>query len=214
MKKEKIFKIISPLIIIILMMSLLFSFNLSVSAEENEVIQEETLESGDFIPDEPEKTDDGGEQIANIFENIYSKVEENADKIFSALAFVATLVVGIFYKSGLLPLLKDALSKIKGSIDKAKEAEELHNKDTNDKIDAISETVSQMEKQINKIELGVEDYEKLVKERETMRLILSSQVDMLYAIFISSSLPEYQKEEIGLKIQRMREELIAYAQAE
>ena len=214
MKKEKIFKIISPLIIIILMMSLLFSFNLSVSAEENEVIQEETMESGDFIPDEPEKTDDGGEQIANIFENIYSKVEENADKIFSALAFVATLVVGIFYKSGLLPLLKDALSKIKGSIDKAKEAEELHNKDTNDKIDAISETVSQMEKQINKIELGVEDYEKLVKERETMRLILSSQVDMLYAIFISSSLPEYQKEEIGLKIQRMREELIAYAQAE
>ena len=110
--------------------------------------------------------------------------------------------------------MKDALSKIKGSIDKAKEAEELHNKDTNDKIDAISETVSQMEKQINKIELGVEDYEKLVKERETMRLILSSQVDMLYAIFISSSLPEYQKEEIGLKIQRMREELIAYAQAE
>lgn len=214
MKKEKIFKIISPLIIIILMMSLLFSFNLSISAEENEVIQEETLEGGDFTPDESENTEVGGGQIANIFEKIYSNVEENADKIFSALAFIATLVIGIFYKSGLLPLLKDALSKIKGSIDKAKEAEELHNKDTNDKIDAISETVSQMEKQINKIELGVEDYEKLVKERETMRLILSSQVDMLYAIFISSSLPEYQKEEIGLKIQRMREELIAYAQAE
>ena len=214
MKKNKFFKIFPPLITIVLMMSLVFSFNLSVCAEENEVIQEEISENGDFTPVDTENSEESGENIANIFENIYSKVEENADKIFSALAFIATIVVGIFYKSGLLPLLKDALSKIKGSIDKAKEAEELHNKDTNDKIDAISETVSQMEKQINKIELGVEDYEKLTKEREAMRLILSSQVDMLYAIFISSSLPEYQKEEIGLKIQKMREELMAYTQAE
>ena len=123
-------------------------------------------------------------------------------------------MVGIFYKSGLLPLLKDALSKLKSAIDKAKEAEETHNKDTNEKIDAITETVSQMEKQIGRIELGSKDIEKLCREREAMRTILTSQVDMLYAIFICSSLPEYQKEEIGLKIQQMREELGSYEQAE
>ena len=76
------------------------------------------------------------------------------------------------------------------------------------------ERKSQMEKQINSIELGSRDIEKLCRERDAMRTILTSQVDMLYAIFICSSLPEYQKEEIGLKIQQMREELLVYEQAE
>ena len=39
---------------------------------------------------------------------------------------------------------------------------------------------------------------------------LISQVDMLYAIFMSSALPQYQKDEVGARIKEMREELEKY----
>ena len=214
MRKNKFFNKLYPLLIIFTLFALIFSMGIIVSADEGAEIPASAADGGEIPEETVENQGDSGENTSNIFENIYLQVESNADKIFSALAFLATLIVGIFYKSGLLPLLKDALSKLKGAIDKAKEAEELHSKDTNGKIDAITETVNQMEKQIEKIELGSRDIEKLCREREAMRTILTNQVDMLYAIFICSSLPEYQKEEIGLKIQGMREELGAYEQAE
>ena len=214
MRKKRLFKRLSPLIVIFTTLLLICSLAIVTSAEEGIENSDEILNSGDLAIENTENSVDGGESISNIFEKIYVEVENNADKIFSAMAFVATLVVGIFYKSGLLPLLKDALSKLKSTIDNAKEAEEMHSIDTNNKIDAISDTVTQIEEQIKEIELGSRDIEKLCREREAMRTILTSQVDMLYAIFICSSLPEYQKEEIGLKIQQMREELGAYEQAE
>ena len=46
-----------------------------------------------------------------------------------------------------------------------------------------------------------------------MRTILAGQIDMLYSIFMSSGLPQYQKDEIGEKIKEMREELKSYEAA-
>ena len=40
-----------------------------------------------------------------------------------------------------------------------------------------------------------------------MRLVIEGQIDMLYAIFMSSALPQYQKDEIGERIKLMREVL-------
>lgn len=214
MRKKRLFKRLSPLIIIFTTIFLICSLAIVTSAEEGVESSDAILNGGDLSNENAENSIESGESISNIFEKIYVEVENNADKIFSALAFIATLVVGIFYKSGLLPLLKDALSRLKSTIDNAKEAEEMHSIDTNNKIDAISQTVTKMEEQIRDIEHGSRDIERLCREREAMRTILTSQVDMLYAIFICSSLPEYQKEEIGLKIQQMREELGAYEQTE
>ena len=60
------------------------------------------------------------------------------------------------------------------------------------------------------MEFHRENYSKLLAERQTIRTVLLGQIDMLYAIFMSSALPQYQKDEIGIKIQEMREELASY----
>ena len=93
---------------------------------------------------QPNSTEDGTEEKKeiilssnNIFEDIYRLLEANADKIFSILAFIGTIVVSIGYKSGLLPLLRDALSKLKGSIDKVKEDNDTSNRTTGEKIGNI-----------------------------------------------------------------------------
>ena len=150
----------------------------------------------------------------NLFEEIYSLIELNADKIFSILAFIGTLVVGVGYKSGLLPLLSDALTKLKGSIDRVKEDGELSKLETGQRLNEIVEAVDCIGSDIEKMRWQYESYEMLCQERESMHLILEGQIDMLYAIFMTSALPQYQKDEIGERISKMREELKKYEKSE
>lgn len=162
----------------------------------------------------PENEAVGGEIEKNLFEEIYSLIELNADKIFSILAFIGTLVVGVGYKSGLLPLLRDALSKLKGSIDRVKEEGELSKLETSQRLNQIVDAVDGIGGDIEKMRWQYDSYELLCRERESMRLILEGQIDMLYAIFMTSALPQYQKDEIGERISEMREELKKYEKSE
>jgi len=43
------------------------------------------------------------------------------------------------------------------------------------------------------------------QERQELKLILDSQIDMLYDIFMASALPQYQKDAVGEKIAKMKE---------
>ncbi len=154
---------------------------------------------------------------ANPFEEIYNLGLENADKIFSVLAFLGTLIVGIGYKSGFLPLLRDALSKLKNAIDTAKEENDRNTVFTAEKMQAltaevksIGQTLDKQGKEIERIQWQFEGYDALVKERQALRLTLEGQMDMLYAIFMQSTLPKYQKDEIGERISKLREELKSY----
>lgn len=156
---------------------------------------------------------------ANVFEQIYLAAEANADKIFSALAFVGTLIVGAMYKSGLLPLLSDALAKFKGTLDGIKSENERYESivgtkisDIGNSIKAIEGSIEKTNGEIERIESELSVYETALRERESMKIILSSQIDMLYSIFMASSLPQFEKEEIGNKISKMREELNSYGE--
>ncbi len=189
--------------------ALTFTLGLGVAAEEANP-PENTDIGGEYTENLPDVSEEGGEFENNIFEEIYSAAEANADKIFSILAFIGTLVVGVGYKSGLLPLLRDALSKLKSAIDGVKADGEMSKAMTESKMSEISSFVKESNEKLKGIEERLCNYEMSMEERESMRLILASQVDMLYAIFMSSALPQYQKDEIGTRIQEMREELASY----
>lgn len=201
---------IKALLTIIITITLLCSVTVISFAESTD----ESYVSGENDVTFESFDDTGGDITPNIFDEIYSVVESNADKIFSILAFIGTLIVSIGYKSGLLPLLNDALSKLRGAIENVGERGEKYSATTYERIAEMSEGIKTVTDKLSLVESKVKDYDLLSKERDTMRTILENQIDMLYAIFISSSLPQYQKEEIGNKIQRMREELNSYDEAE
>ena len=195
-------------IIISLALAAMLFIACSVSAFANEKTAESEV-----------NTEEGGSE--NVFAEIYSVAEENADKIFSALAFIGTLIVGAMYKSGLLPLLSDALGKFKGTLDGIKSENERYESIASAKISDIGTSIKGIEESIEKtngeiarIEGELSTYETALKERESMKIILSSQIDMLYSIFMSSGLPQFEKEEIGNKISKMREELNSYEKSE
>ena len=195
---------------LILTIAISLSLGFNSFAEEVSVTEEvEQIEATSEITD--------SEINVNLFEEIYGVMEINADKIFSILAFIGTLVVGVGYKSGLLPLLRDALSRLKSSIDGVKADGEESKAMTESKMREISQAIENINSAIEKnngelqrIEWQFDNYEQLMKERDSMRTILTGQIDMLYAIFMSSALPQYQKDEIGERIKEMKEELVSY----
>ena len=215
--------------ILLLLSALLLSLTLTLNVCAEEAMETSEIEkSGEITEIVPENESSGeatedkneifiggsGDCSQNIFEDIYNLLELNADKIFSILAFVGTIIVSVGYKSGLLPLLRDALSKLKNAIDGVKAEGELNKALTESKMAEISDKIAEIEstlekgnKELSRIEWQFENYEELMDERESMRLILQGQIDMLYAIFMSSALPDYQKEEIGIRMKQMREEL-------
>ena len=202
---------------ILISISLLFGIGISAYATESDNIPTEGYIEGEKTDPGVEKSEDtellpeeGGDYTQNIFEEIYNLLEKNADKIFSILAFIGTLVVGVGYKSGLLPLLREALAKLKSSIDGVKANSDEREAITSQKLKEIGSAVERIEAQLAIVENERVDYTELYRDRESMRVILAGQIDMLYAIFMSSALPQYQKDEIGERISEMREELISY----
>ncbi len=181
------------------------------NSEDNAPVGGENLPADtDKAPEDDANVDESGDINTNLFEEIYSLAELNADKIFSILAFIGTIVVSVGYKSGLLPLLRDALSKLKGAIDGVKADGESNKAMTDQRLTEISSALALMCGDIEHMKGQCNDTEQLIKDRETLRLILQGQIDMLYAIFMSSALPQYQKDEVGERINQMREEVKSY----
>ncbi len=183
--------------------------------EENGTEKEEETEDGGENPQNTgENPNESGDYEENLFEEIYCLVESNADKIFSVLAFIGTLVVGVGYKSGLLPLLREAAAKLKTAIDGVKAEGESSKEMTDAKLKEISAVVDNIQGELTKMKWQYDSFDSICRDREATRIILTNQIDMLYAIFMTSALPQYQKDEVGEKISEMREALKNYESSE
>ena len=204
--KEKILRFTKAISLFAISICLALSINLGVWANDSDIPQN-SIDGGEYTENYEENGYESGDITQNVFDQIYASAEENADKIFAGLAFLGTLVVGIGYKSGLLPLLRDALSKLKLAIDGVKADGELSKALTENKMAEISKAVEESNLRLANIEESLAEYEALRDEREKIKVLLEGQIDMLYAIFMSSSLPQYQKDEIGERIQTLREVL-------
>lgn len=172
----------------------------------SEISEDENIPSDDHdaaIPD-----------TSSVFDEIYRRLAENADKIFAALAFIGTMIVSLAYKKGLLPLLGGAVSYLKGSVESIKESGTALSENTDRRFGVLCENMNEVLREnentlkaIESINERLLEVDSMAKRYESTNLILSSQVDMLYTIFMSSALPQYQKEEVGERISRMKEEL-------
>ena len=156
------------------------------------------------------------EEVYNPAEEIYLAVTENADKILSLLALIGSLLVAFAYKRGLLPLLRgglSALNEVVGSIksktdeggESVKRLEELIEM----RLSAAEEVLSSIGESLQSTLTEVRRAEERAPDGEELRRLISEEVELLYSIFMSSSLPAYQKDEVERKILAIREELEA-----
>jgi len=221
-------------ILIPLVLALVLSVGITASAEDllpknGAVTDGEGLDFAEENPEYAEKTEEApnveqeygsvkeAEETKNGFTLAYNLLLDHLSELLSALTLIASLVVGYFYKKGLLPSVKGVLSGINGAVGRLKESsdKEIENrksdaKKVEDTLASFEKTLEEQGKLISGIEQRLISEEEYYKQKEKLNLILSSQVDMLYNIFISSSLPQYQKDAMNEKILAMKKELKSY----
>lgn len=180
------------------------------TGSEYATTEEENSETQD---DEYQATADTAteQDTKNPFEAVFEKVKEHSDTVFSALTLVGSIILAFTYKKGLLPSLGASLGKIGDSVKKIGDATEISIVksegaiiDIDSKIRGIGEIFDKVEVQIEELNNKMEDVDKEREEREITRILMRSQIDMLYDIFMTSSLPQYSKDAVGEKIAAMK----------
>lgn len=169
------------------------------------------------LGDEENITGSQGAEESNIFTLIYDSAVAHAAEIFSFLSLIGTVIISYLYKKGLIPSVKSALStmgtavgSIKESSDKQCQEQKLSQENINRRLAEFEQAFLKYEKTLREMESRLIAENEVYTQIERSNMLLSSQIDMLYDIFMTSSLPQYQKEATGQRINKMRKELEDY----
>lgn len=149
---------------------------------------------------------------AEGFEAFYALVMEHLSEILSLCAFAASLVCAAVYKSGLLPLIERSLNAIGSTTQKIRESAELGEDKRRADIEALSEKLSKLEASLGKLTEDLYECTERMEEKSItaarerrMEALITGELEMLYDIFMSSALPEYEKTRVGERVAKMKE---------
>ena len=135
-----------------------------------------------------------------FFDEVYESFSEHSAEIFSALSLVGSCLIAFMYKNGLLPGLKAGIGAIKS------EVEEIRKESCSTKEDGeeIKRALAEIEKKIAELDGMIGFAEKNSDDLQTVSALIDEQVSLLFEIFMSSSMPEYKKEAVGRRVEKMR----------
>ena len=146
---------------------------------------------------------------------ILGTAEEYASEIFCVLTFIGSLITAFCYKKGLLPTLADGINKIYSVVVNAGEKTNSLQAESAELLDAFvdrampilekAKEVSGYAEMLHEETLSLKEEIEIEKaERRVLSHILSGQIDMLYGVFMSANLPEYEKEQLGAQYNRLK----------
>lgn len=152
----------------------------------------------------------------SVFSLVYGFALENADKIFSLLAFIGAIILSFAYKKGLFPFVRKALSSLGAAVSSLREESEknasLGNafmEDLKNKLGASEAALENAEKRLSLLEEKISMANALSEKSDQLRAVMLAEVEMIYEIFISSSLPQYQKDRVGEAYLKMKSALLS-----
>ena len=189
-----------------------FSFAICASADGTPVTDGgEALDTSDGSITEKAEDKANGD---NFFVAVYSAFSDYVPEILSALAFIGSLVLAFFYKKGLLPVVKASLTGLTGIVRdvklKAEENETISRELSNtlkERLAAAEGVLGGLRDKFTELEAALSCAEERSLDREKMTLIMTTQIELLYDIFMSSSIPQFQKEIVGESVAKMKEAL-------
>lgn len=172
-------------------------------------------ESGTNAPvtDGNESSDTDPEKIAdtNGFSVLLEGVKAHFGEIFSALAFVGSIIVMFCYKSGLLPVVKEGLRQLAGGVRGLGEHTVTIREDTAELRAAMERELAAAEGVLTKMADALESLEKKLgdeaardREISALKQAVSCEIDMLYNVFMAAAMPQYLKEQLGESVAEMK----------
>ncbi len=156
------------------------------------------------------------EGAKNSLTEVYEILLGHLTEILSLAAFVGSMICAVIYKSGLLPMVENRLRSIKNATQKIKETTDKAELDNRESFGNITGRITELEATIKSLtdsfatlteRLNTAEAEKT--HREKTDALLLGELDMLYDIFMSSALPEYEKQRVGERVARLKGDLTA-----
>ena len=151
-------------------------------------------------------------EYESVFETLFQRAGELLPEILSLITLSASLILAFAFKKGLVPLLSNTLAKIGDSVTHIKEKGDENGKiiDTfgakvSCRIEMLESLISDLSEKLKELAVSLDEAERRAGDREKLTTLINGQIDMLYDVFMSSSLPHYQKEAVGARIAEMRE---------
>ena len=196
------------LIITVLIIAISATAGISASAAEIDTDAPLDTEAADPIEDNTEEY--------NLFTEVYEDLCAYASEILCALTLAGSLTLAVAYKKGLLPLLESSLVTIGNAVTKIKEnANENAEKSCEQtasiehRLENATEVIDALAKRVETLGTALEESLSSEKdarrEKQQLRTVMDAQIDMLYDIFMTATLPQYQKDAVGERIARMKE---------
>ena len=184
------------------------------SAPTNEKETGEVI--GDVDTQSPETTETeiptkDGE--SNVFTLLFDGIISCSNDILTVVNFIISLIVAICYKRGLVPKLEKTGNSIQKSLTALNEGAARQENEFKENERENGKKLEILEKSVHDIQDKLSETAEALKKSEQSKnnnktdAIMLAQIDMLYNIFISSALPEYQKESVGNQINKMKESL-------
>lgn len=150
----------------------------------------------------------------SIFAAVYEKVFSYSAEILCTLTLIASLAVVFFYKNGLIPMLKNGIGVLSGTVKGLKDAASTQEESLNAFTEALNGKLTlangMLEKataSLDEVTKRLEGAEAMKRDTDTLKRVLLSEIDMLYDIFMSASLPQYEKDRIGERVGAMKASL-------
>ena len=156
-----------------------------------------------------------------FFSLLYETAGEHLAEILSALSAISAFTIAFCYRKGLLPILKNGIGAIGSATKKWGENAENYGEEAkkicenaNNYIHRADKKIDELKEYFDSIEKKLAALESNAKENGQTRTVLTGQLDMLCDIFLSSSLPQFEKDRVSQRIERMKRELNAAADGE
>jgi hypothetical protein len=169
--------------------------------------------------DNAAKSDTGTEEEAvTFFARVYEELANYASEILCALTLAGSVTLAVAYKKGLIPLLEgslvaigNAITKIKESTKESADASTMHSEKTQRLLTEASGAIDTLTRKIEGLAKALDDELKAKSadrgDRERLTAVVNEQIAMLYDIFMSVELPQYQKDAVGERVAKMKEAL-------
>lgn len=190
------------LLLLFLISLMIFSLAIPASAEEGEIASEPSLPATDDTP--------AGEG-ENVFELVYAFFEEHSSETFSLLAFIGSLAVALLYKKGMIPALAGAVGSVGKAVcglreDSGSAISSLLEQggDMLAKIGVTEKTLAEAAESLSALSEKLKSADESRREMSGIKTVILAQIDLLYDIFMASSLPQYRKDDIGERVSDMK----------
>ena len=196
--------------VIVLSILLIFTFAFATGAEAQADTEADAAAAEVTLGEESAPESDG----ASFLTRFGAEFKNYLGEIFSVLTLVGSVILAIAYKRGLLPVVKGALNATAGAVNKIRESTEKCGEDTRalsgvvgERLDTAEATISRLADRIEELNRQLDEKAESATERERMHTVMLAQVDMLYQVFMSSSLPQYEKDSIAERVGAMKRAL-------